>query len=160
MNYIPWYEAILISIPQTFLIMALGFGLFNMKIDLKKSFLIASAFGVICYYLQQLPISGELNALILVLLLTLATRLVFGIRIFYCFISVILGLLIYAVLESLLLPVFLTMTQLSLDAVLNSPLLNIEAFIPVCLVTCTILWLIKRYRIRIFDLSDRVDGSV
>lgn len=160
MNSIPWYEAILISIPQTFLIMALGFGLFNVKIGVKKSLLIAAAFGIVCYYLKELPISNDLNALILVLLLTLATRFVFLVRIAYCFISVLLGLLVYAVLESLLVPVFLMTTHLSLDSVLKSPFLNIVAFLPIFLVTCIILWLFKRYKIIIFDLSDRVVGNV
>ena len=50
---LPWYSIILISIPQTILIILLGFQLFNLQMDFRRCLIIALLLGVITYALRR-----------------------------------------------------------------------------------------------------------
>jgi hypothetical protein len=49
---IPWYVVLLVSIPEAFLIILIGFALFNLKIDIRTA-LIISIFEAIAVYIQS-----------------------------------------------------------------------------------------------------------
>jgi len=72
---LPWYAAIFISIPETFLIILIGFALFNSSINLKDSIVAAVAIGMISLFLRRIPIYPGLKVLILILILSVTVTL-------------------------------------------------------------------------------------
>lgn len=152
---IPWYVAVLITIPQTYLIIAIGFNLFNFKVATKSNLAISILFAFICYFLRKLPIVFEVDTTILFLMLTIISYFTFGIKLRYCLVSVLLGVLISAVFESVSLPLFLKLSGMNLKYVLANPWLNILAFLPNFLALSFILFMINYKAITIYDFGSR-----
>lgn len=91
MHYIPWYIALLISFPQTILILEFGFRLFNIRLRTKNVLLLGVIIAGLCYLLRPFAIPYALNTLILIPLLSILSCFIGRIRFRYCFISVTLG---------------------------------------------------------------------
>ncbi|MDD4172364.1 MAG: hypothetical protein PHQ94_09010 [Syntrophomonas sp.] len=155
MHSIPWYVAVLISVPQTFLIIKLGFGLFNFKVPFTRCLLISAGIAGICFFLRKSHISFTLNTLILMVVLTILTALVFKIELRYSFISVLLGVMISGIIENIVLPMFLSLTGYSIYDLMTNSWVNIAAFMPVFLVTLLIYWLSWHFRVVLFDFANR-----
>jgi hypothetical protein len=153
MHAIPWYLALLISIPETVLIIEFGFRLFNFHIKVKDIILLSVIIAIFSYFLSGLSISYAANTLSLIAILSLCTFFRCNIDIRYCFISVTLGVMIYGVLESFLLPLILQILKLSFDELIVNPQLNLITFIPVLIISMVILWFIIKNDIILYDLS-------
>lgn len=138
MHSIPWYLAVLISVPQTLLIIKLGFGLFNFKVPTTKSLLISLIIAGISFYLRKFNISFTLNTLILLITLTTLASVMYEINLRYSFISVLLGVMISGAIEGILLPIIFSITGYTVNDLMTSAWVNIVAFIPVFLVTLLI----------------------
>jgi len=155
LHSIPWYLAVLISIPQTILIIKLGFGLFNFRIAFLKCLIVSLIIAVICFFLRKFNISFVLNTLILLITLTTLASLIYDIKLRYSFVAVLLGVMISGVIENICLPIFLAYTGYSMNDLMISAWVNIVAFIPVFLVTLLIYWLSWRYKVVLFDFENR-----
>ena len=159
MHAIPWYIALLISVPQTILIIEFGFRLFNVKVKTKGIILTSVIMAVLCYFLRTLPISYEINTLILVALLSLCTTFACNIQLKYCFISVLLGVMLYGMLESLLLPLMLKVCSLSFEELIMKPWFNLIAFAPVLLIAVLLLCYIINKNLVLYDFSSEENGK-
>ncbi len=155
MHSIPWYLAVLISVPQTMLIIKLGFGLFNFKVPTTKSLLISLVIAGISFFLRKSNISFTLNTLILLITLTALASVMYEINLRYSFISVLLGVMISGAIEGILLPIIFSITGYTVNDLMTNAWVNIVAFIPVFLVTLLIYWLSWRYKVIIFDFENR-----
>lgn len=131
MHSIPWYIALLISFPQTILIIEFGFRLFNIQLKIKDVFLLSSIIAVICYVLRPLVVPYAVNAIILIICLSFLSSFICGIRLRYCFISVILGVIIYGVLETALIPIIIKILGISMKVITVSARYNLICFIPI-----------------------------
>lgn len=152
MHAIPWYVALLISVPQTLLIIEFGFRLFNIHLKVKDILLISVIIAVFCYFFRSFHISYAVNTLLLITLLSLCTFFICNIDIRYCFIAVILGVMIYGALESLLLPLIIQLLRLSFDELIVNPKFNLIAFVPILLIAVALLWYIIKKDIVLYDL--------
>ncbi len=155
----PIYLGFLISVPQTFLIIKLGFGLFNFQISSMKCLLVSLVIAGVDFYFSTLSIPYAFNTLSLTVLTIIITSLSNKINLKYSIVSILLGLTIYASVEGLILPLFLTITDNTLSDFLASPQLNILAFIPAFLVTFFLYWMSRRFEIIVFDFGNRGDDS-
>lgn len=153
MHAIPWYIALLISVPQTILIIEFGFRLFNIHLKAKDIILLSVIVAIISYFLRSLPISYAVNTLLLIAILSLCTYFICNIDIRYCFISVTLGLMIYGVLESLMLPLIIQILKLSFNELIIDPKFNLIAFAPILLIAVVILWFIIKKDFVLYDLG-------
>lgn len=157
MHAIPWYIALLISGPQTILIIEFGFRLFNIYPKVKDILLLSVIIATFSYFLRSLPISYAVNTVLLITLLSLCTFFICNIDIRYCFISVTLGVMIYGVLESLLLPLIMQLLRLSFDELIINPKFNLIAFLPILLVAVAMLGFIIKKDIVLYDLGSEAN---
>jgi len=155
LHSIPWYLAVLISVPQTILIIKLGFGLFNFKIPFSKCLMVSVIIAVICFFLRQSNISSTLNTLTLVVVLTILATVVFGINLKYSFISVLLGVMISGAIEQMVLPIIFAITGYTMNDLMTTAWVNMVVFTPEFLVTVLIYWLSWRYKVVLFDFKNR-----
>lgn len=156
---IPWYAAIFISIPETFLIVGIGFALFNINISLKKSVVASVIIGMISFFLRRTPIYPGLNIFILILLLTVIMTFLSKIKLWYSFISVILGAMIIGVIENSVMPVVLMSISKTVNDLALNPWLNIKVFQPTLLLSILLFFLIKKLNFMLYDFSIRGSSS-
>ena len=100
---LPWYIVLLVSLPETFLILKLGFKLFNLEIDTDQALLLSSTTAFLSIFIRKLPLIFGYHSLIMMLTLALLTKAILRIRLWHSIVSVLVGVLILGVLESSLL---------------------------------------------------------
>mgnify|MGYP002344343102 FL=1 len=154
MHDIPWYIALLISFPQTLLIIEFGFRLFNIQLKTKYVLLLGLIIAGLCYLIRPFAIPYALNTLMLIALLSLLSCLVCHIRFKYCFISVTLGVIICGVLESLLLPLIMKVMQVSMEEVVVNPWIDLMAFAPIFIITAILLLYTVKQKFILYDFSN------
>lgn len=152
-SLLPWYIVLLVSLPQTFLILKLGFRLFNREIDFKQALLLSTATAFLSVFIRKLPLVFGYHSFIMMLTLALLTKVVLKIRLWHGLVSVLVGVLILGVLESTLLTFLQSVTSTNAEYLIINPWLNIVYTLPVLLVMYTLYWLAKRYDLVIFDLN-------
>jgi|LSQX01.2.fsa_nt_gb hypothetical protein len=157
MHAIPWYIALLISVPQTILIIEFGFRLFNIRIRVGDTLILAVIMAGICYLLRPLALPYAVNTLMLVLLLSLLAFLICGIKLQYAFVSVILGIIIYGVLESISLPFIMKVLDISMEVIMVNPWINLVAFIPILFVTLLLLSLVIKKNFILYDFGSELN---
>lgn len=155
MHAIPWHIALLISLPQTILIIEFGFRLFNLRPRTSQIIILSALIALVCFYMRKLPISNVANTLILIMILSLCAWIVCKIDIRYCLISVILGVLIYLSLETMLLPLIMQVLKISINELVISPWLNLIAFLPILLISLLLLWFIIKKEIVLYDFGTK-----
>lgn len=153
MHAIPWYIALLISVPQTILIIEFGFRLFNIRIRTRDVLGLAVVMAVICYLLRPLALPYAVNTLILITLLSLLSFLICGIKLRYCFTSVVLGMIIYGVMESVLLPLIMKTLHISMEAIIINPWINLVAFVPIVIISVFLLTYIIKKNFNLYDFG-------
>lgn len=152
---INWLEIFFITVPQTFLIIAIGYTLFNIKIKTQDSIIATILISIVTYFLRRSPIPPGSHTLILAVLLTAIMAYLSKINIGYSFIPVILGALILGVVENVLTPVILSVTSKTIDDLARYPILNIEVFIPTLFLCVLLFFLIKKQKFILYDLGVR-----
>lgn len=111
---LPWYSIILISIPQTILIILLGFQLFNQQIDFRKCLLIALLGGVITYTLRRIPIAAGGHTILLIIFITILVSIINKSKFLHNLSSIMLGSMILGTIEGVWCPLFLRLTYHSM----------------------------------------------
>lgn len=150
---LPWYIVLLISVPQTFLIINLGFQLFNLKLSYSRTSFLSLVGGVLAIFARELPLPFGLHTIILIVSLALLTAAIARTNLWHCFLGIIAGTLILGVLEGALLPIFLKITSATTDNLALKPWLNILYFLPLGIITVVLWVLAKKRHFVIFDLS-------
>jgi hypothetical protein len=152
---ISWWEVIFISIPQTFLIIGIGFSLFNINIRLQKTIAAAIVLGIITYFLRRLPIPLGTHTIILTILLTLAVTSLSRIKLWYSLISVLLGAMVLGVIENVIMPIVLFFLSKTVNDLTLDPVLNIKVFLPTLLLAAFLFYLVKKLNFTLYDLGTR-----
>lgn len=150
-----WYSIILISIPQTILVVKLGFELFHLQVDLRKCLLVALIVGFITYFLRRSSIIPGIHTVILIIIITIFVTVINKGNILHNLASVLLGSMIMGVIEGVWCPLFLSMTSHSFGDLGLYPLLNIAGFTPILLITFIIYVLTRKYHFVIYNLGNK-----
>lgn len=153
MHIIPWYVLVLITFPQTLIILGFGFYLFNIRLTYRHILLLTFLITVICYFLRLASIPYALNTIIMFTAFTLLVTLISKTELKYSFIAVLLGVLLYGMLEGVLLPIIAGVLHITIIDIEVSPLYNIIAFFPIALVSAILLVIIIKRKILLYDLS-------
>lgn len=159
MHNIPWYIVLLISVPQTVLIIEFGFRLFNLQLKIRDILLLAVMIAVFCYFTRPLAVPYVVNTLILIALLSLLSSFICKVKLKYCFTSVLLGIIIYGVLESVLLPVIMNVFKISLEEIIVIPWVNLVAFVPIIIIAVLLLTYIIRTDFILYDFGSEADEA-
>lgn len=156
MHAIPWYIALLISVPQTILIIQFGFRLFNIQLKTRDVILLAVIISGLCYLLRPLAIPYAVNTFMLIVFLSLLSFLICNINLRYCFISVVLGVIICGVAESILLPLIMKVLKISLDNIIVNPWINLIAYVPIFLITTLLLIYVVTEDLVLYDFGSEL----
>lgn len=155
-----WYLGVFISAPQILLVILLGFSLFNLKINVCRSVIVAISMGIICYLIRLLPIPLTINTILIIFSITILTWLICDMELLNSLVASLLGVMFYGVLESLILQVFFAITDYTIEEVLVSPLLNIALFIPILLIILGIYLLCNKNGFVVYDLEPNVFANL
>ncbi|QGU00886.1 hypothetical protein SYNTR_2292 [Candidatus Syntrophocurvum alkaliphilum] len=143
MHTIPWYIVLVQSIPEAMLLMMIGFHLFRLDINIRTILIIATINSVLVYYFRYLEyffihtVLGLLTLIILTVILTKKNP-------WKIFISILTGITIIAVLQSITLPICFNMTETTPEDLTTNPWLNFFFTIPQMLIMI-ILYAYLRY---------------
>lgn len=159
MHAIPWYIALLISVPQTIFIIELGFRLFNFQLKTKDVLLLAFMVAGLSYFLRYLAVPYVVNTLVLIALLSFLSALVCRIHLRYCFISVVLGGMIYGVMESAMLPIVMKVLQIPFEELIVGPWFNLVAFIPILIIAMLMLGCIIKKGLVLYDFGSEINEA-
>lgn len=131
---IPWYVALLETVPETFLVVKLGFKIFGTDVDTRKALLISLMNGIFTYFVRKMPLVFGLHTIMIILFLALLAKAFLKHSSGYCFASVATGELILGILQSTVLYFLFSVTSGSVDDLAYKPWLSILYFIPVAIV--------------------------
>lgn len=105
----------------------------------------------ICYMLRALDTPYFADTLILIISLSLLSSLICRIELKFCFISVVLGVIIYGVLESALLPLIMNLFYISMEEIDVNPWINLAAFVPIFIISVFLLALAIKKDFVLYD---------
>lgn len=150
---IPWYVVIFQSIPEAFLVLVMGFALFRIRIDTKHAVFIAVLSAFSTYLIRLAPIVFGVHSLIAIALLIVLTVLIARINIGPATLAILGGVVILAVLQSLMIPILFNFASVQFSDLSDRPWLNILFFIPQALVMIIIYITALRNDWYLYDLS-------
>ena len=153
MNPIPFYVAILVGIPETFLILIIGFSLFNLDISYKKAFIISIISALIVYFVRHLPITFGAHTFLGILILTLLAHKIVKTKPLFTFVSTLAGFLVICMLECLIISLAFNVTSIKFDAFVINPWIHIILFLPEALVAMLIYYVVNKYKFYIYNLK-------
>jgi len=131
----------------------IGFQLFNQYISYSRALLLSLIVGILTIFARELPLPFGTHTVILIVSLTLLANVVTGTNLWHCFISILSGALILGVLEGVLLPIFLKITETTTDDLVLEPWLNLVCFLPLGIIAAFFYLLAKKRNYVIFDLG-------
>jgi len=152
---IPWYAVLFISIPETFLIIQLGFSLFNLKIGWREPIMASVIMGVFSYFLLRLTIIPGTHTLILIFATTCITAWLSKANIWYSLIAVLCGAMIVGVTENVVVPVALILMSKTINDLSANPWLNIGVSFPTTLLAALLFFLVRRFSLVLYDLNTK-----
>ncbi len=153
LNTIPWYVALFQSLPESFLILKLGLILFRIDISVKNSFLIASITAIFSYLIRRYFITFGLHTVITMILLIILCTIIGKIKIIHSVIGTFMGVLIAGALQSIIVPLLLSISKMQINDLGIYPILNIVLFIPCGLIMLLIYFFIKKRNFYLLDIS-------
>jgi len=152
---IPWYAVLFISIPETFLIIQLGFSLFNLKIEWPKAILASVIMGIFSYFLLRVTIIPGTHTLILIFAAAIITAWFSEAKIWYRLIAVLCGAMIVGVTENVVVPVALILMSKTINDLSANPWLNIGVSLPTTLLAALLFFLVRRFSLVLYDLNTK-----
>lgn len=150
---IPWYVVLFQSIPEMFLLIILGFKLFNIDVDLKEGLLISCLISLIIYMVRKNTEIYGLHTLIFILLSLFFMRTILKVNIAYSFICIVTSLLINGLLQNILTPILLKIFHNTPEKLIRNPWFNVIFFIPSGLLMFLLYFFIRKRKIHLFDLK-------
>ncbi len=154
---IPWYGVFFISIPQTVLIIQLGYSLFNLRIEWREIIETSVIMGMLAYILPRLPIIPGLHTVILIFATAFFISWLTNAKVWYSLIAIMCGAMIMGVTENAVVSVVLNVISKNVNDLSAYPWLNIAVSLPILLLVTIVCLLVKRYGWVLYDLD--AEGS-
>jgi len=148
-----WYLLFLVSIPQLFLIVLVGLGLFNIQLPRKEVVIIAILSGIFAYFVRFIPMVFGLHSFINVMIITLSVAFIGRVRFLYALCAISAGMTVLAVIESCILPLFFFYTAISIETIKTNPWQNVIVFLPEAIAMLCIYFLIIKLDFQMWDLN-------
>lgn len=143
-----------VFIPEQIMITALGLMLFGIRLKARYLVFLGVLQGVISYMLGRLPLFFGLNVIVKVFLVALVVALILQLPYRVTLTAMMVSGTISVIMEAVLVPLVLIMTELPLTEILNSAKLQFLCFVPKGLLMFILVLLIHRHNIRLLDLHD------
>jgi len=150
---LPWYIVVLTSAPETFLILKIGFQIFNLQLSFSKALTLSLIVSIFAIFVWKLPIPFGAHTIILLVFAIFLTTVVTGTKLLHCFIAILAGALVLGGLEGLVLQLALKMTGATTVSLTLNPWLNVLYFLPVGIIMAFFYLVANKRNYVIFDLS-------
>ncbi len=152
---IPFYIALLVSLPQNLLFCILGLNLVNIrKTNLLHLTIISSITAIVAFIIRKTNLPFGFHTFIDLVFLTILLHLFLKLNFVTSLISSLIGTFILAALEAVTLPIlgFLGIDILNIS---NNPPMIFLCFLPILFASILLLFIIKKTNFHIIDLSSR-----
>lgn len=156
---IPWYVALLETVPETYFVIILGFKLFKLNISTKNALAISFANALLSYILRSIPLIFGIHTLIIILFLSWLCAWVLKVKIIYSMVSVLTGSLILGVMQNIFVLYVISYTPYRIQDFAVIPWLNILCFVPIGLLMYVVYLLVDRFNFIIFDLNILIEKN-
>lgn len=150
---IPWYVSLLEGVPENFLLIMVGFKLFNINVDLKKTAIISMILAVANYLIRENPLPYGIHTWLGWVLMVILTTLILRTKIWHSLVSVSVSFAILGVYNCLLMLFLKIGLSGNIENMANHPWLCIVAFLPLAVIMLSIYYLSVKYSWSIFDLD-------
>ncbi|MDR1615908.1 MAG: hypothetical protein LBR98_02725 [Syntrophomonadaceae bacterium] len=154
MYSITWYQAVFMTVPQTLLMVQIGFRLFNMNTGAFKTVLSAAAAALLTGCVLRGILS---NYIIYVLVLCLSVPVFIAcmekIRLIRAVIGTMMGFIVYTVFKTLFLVLFTKAFKVTSEQLVWSPVLQLKLFYLTAIALTVLLTIIIKKKIILYDLD-------
>ncbi|HBQ85502.1 MAG TPA: hypothetical protein DER33_05465 [Syntrophomonas sp.] len=151
---IPWYVALLVSVPQTFLILLIGFKLYDIDMPLQTGLMVSVFMGFLAYIVRLFPMPFGLHTLIQITMLVVLISLMTNIKWWQALIANLTGVMITGIFESTLMPFFLMLTGKTISDFEVQPWLNVLSFLPLALLLIFFYLGMARYDLVVYQFKE------
>ena len=151
---ISWYLVLTVGIPESLLMVLMGFQLYNLRLKFGHAIVIAAMSAIISFYVRKLPIVFGVHSLIGIVVLISLCWLFTRLPLYKVIWSVLTGFAVLAVTQSILVPLILWLTSIDYEQIKNNILINSLMFLIQALFVGAALVYCKVRKVYIFDLSD------
>jgi hypothetical protein len=152
---IPWYVTVFESIPEAFLIIIIGFSLFNIQFTMRDAVIMAVLSAVTTHFIRQAPIIFGLHSLFAIVILIVLAVLINRTQIWPATLAILGGVVILAILQSLMVPIIFKLASIQLSDLSVNPWLNVIFFIPQALVMIGIYVVLRCKNWYLYDLGQK-----
>lgn len=150
MDFMPWQAIIFQSIPESVILISLGLGLLGLYPPFKKVVLVAIIYSLSSVVIRGLPLPFGAHTLILLPLLAVLLKLFFKMDWWKMATATLLGTIIFGLVESISIPLMLTLTGYDLATVMRDPWLRVVFPLPDEIILGTLAWIIWRKGLSLF----------
>lgn len=150
---IPWYVVLFQSIPEMFLLIILGFKLFNIDVSFKKAFSVSCLVSVIVYFTRRNVNVYGLHTVVFIICSLFFIRIILRMNGAYSFICITTSLLVNGLLQNTMIPILFNLFHNTAEDLIKSPWLNALYFIPTALIMFTLYVFIVNKKFYLFDLK-------
>lgn len=154
MYAIPWYVVLFVSIPESYLIIILGFALYNLEMRFRHALIISIITSIIIYFVRLTDVVFGLHTIIGLIIVVGLTALFTKLPLRKIISPALTGTIIIALSQCLILPFELMLTSVDARNLAEVPWLNIVFFIPEALIIIIMYWMVKKYHLNIVDLKE------
>lgn len=151
---IPWYVALLVSVPETFLILLIGFKLYDIDMPLQTGFIVSVFMGFLAYIVRLFSMPFGLHTLIQITMLVVLISLMTNIKWWQALIANLTGVMITGIFESTLMPFFLMLTGKTIFDFEAQPWLNVLSFLPLALLLTFFYLGMARYDLVVYQFKE------
>jgi len=144
---IPWYVVLLVSIPESFLVVILGFSLYNLKISYRKALLIAMFGSLGCDLVRLFNTINGVHTLIWATVMIVVTTILSRIDAWKVIVAILTGVTICVVVVSLYSPIYFSLTSTNIHDLQIKPWLNVYFFLPEAFLLSAICVVVNKYRL-------------
>jgi hypothetical protein len=144
------------SVPEIFLIIRVGFILFNIDIDWKKSLVISLGGGLVSYIVRMYITIFGVHTILIMIAIIILIRLVLKTNFIYAGVGILTGTLITGILQLMVTPLLLAITDKNMNDLCTEPWLSIMFFIPCALLMLLLYVIVKKNCFYLIDFNGSV----
>lgn len=148
---ISWYVVLLVSIPESLLVIMLGCALYNIKISYKKALLVAAIGSITCYLIRLFNTINGIQTLIEITTLIIVGAVLTQINIWRIIVAILSGVTISGVIASVYVPLCLSLTSTTIQNLKANPLLNVYFFLPEAFIMISLYILVNKFHLSFYD---------
>jgi uncharacterized membrane protein YczE len=147
----PWFTDLLVSLPQSYLVIILGFALFGLSITASKALSVAVIDALSSHIVHQFPLWFGIHTVIFI-----AVSVIFCLAVTrYNFVkiaaAILAGTIVVLLLQSIYVPLILLATQTTLSELPFRPWFMVISYTPEPIIMAILYYLAKKYDFQIFN---------